>query len=127
MAGSGALASALTYVDISDYFGSIQVKGTATVQGALNYGADNGRWNLDFSDGQHAHLLATSYNSGGTGGYTLSTVDFTDPMTPVRRNSTRSVLVRHLPPQVRQGVVGSAPLPLQREHARSIASGNSAC
>ena len=77
--------SALTYVDISDYFGSIQEKGTATVNGSIGYGADNGRWNLDFADGKTAHLLANAYNSSsGSNGYTLSTVDFTDPATPVK-------------------------------------------
>lgn len=77
--------SALTYVDISDYFGTIQVKGTATVNGSIGYGADDGRWSLDFADGKTAHLLANNYNyNSGTNGYLLSTVDFTDPTTPVK-------------------------------------------
>jgi hypothetical protein len=74
----------LRYLDISDPGGIITERGTAYVGGSIQgWGADNGRWNLDFADGQTAHALACSgdYCSSG-GGLVLSTVDFTNPDTP---------------------------------------------
>jgi hypothetical protein len=74
----------LRYLDISDPGGIIAERGTAYVGGSIQgWGADNGRWNLDFADGQTAHAIACSgdYCSSG-GGLVLSTVDFTNPDTP---------------------------------------------
>jgi len=76
----------LQYVDISDPGGAIGMRGGVTVNSAVNgWGADNGRWNLDFADGKVAHTIgcATQYCSGGNNGYVLSTVDFTNPDAPV--------------------------------------------
>ena len=47
------------------------------------WGADNGRWNLDFADGITAHAIGMPYdNNSGQDGYVLSTVDFTNPDAP---------------------------------------------
>ncbi len=71
----------LEYLDISDPAGAIVERGTITVDGNVEgWGADNGRWNLDFADGRTAHVLGTSSN--GTS-YILATVDFTNPDAPV--------------------------------------------
>src|SRR6185295_12753140 len=77
---------ALDYLDISDPGGRIAVKGEVRITGnLLDYGTDNGRWNLDFADGRTAHLLgrAVDQQNGGQQGYVLATADFTDPNAPV--------------------------------------------
>jgi hypothetical protein len=51
------------------------------------WGADNGRWNLDFADGQTAHVVGCAAGSwgycDGTSGYILSIADFSNPDAPV--------------------------------------------
>lgn len=78
--------TSLLYLDISDPGGRIVQRGSLAVEGRVNgWGADNGRWNLDFADGKTAHVIAqgSSYNGGYYGGYVLSTVDFSNPNAPV--------------------------------------------
>jgi hypothetical protein len=73
--------TSLLYLDISDPGGQIVKRGTRSVDGFVyGWGADNGRWNLDFADGKTAHVIAQrgDYN----GGYVLSTVDFANPDHP---------------------------------------------
>ncbi len=74
----------LVYLDISDPNGAIVRRGSMIVDGeAQGWGADNGRWNLDFADGKTAHVIGQSYdNTTGTNGYVLATVDFTNPDAP---------------------------------------------
>ncbi len=75
----------LQYVDISDPGGAIKLRGTITIDGAVNgWGPDNGRWNLDFADGVTAHAVGCSqqYCGSSSDTYTLSTVDFTNPDAP---------------------------------------------
>lgn len=75
--------SVLTYLDISDPGGSIVERGSVTVDGAIQAnGADNGRWSLDFADGQTAHVLGCAETYCG-GGYVLATADFSNPDRPV--------------------------------------------
>jgi hypothetical protein len=78
----------LLYLDISDPAGQIVQRGSLTVAGQVQgWGADNGRWNLDFADGQTAHVVGCAAGNwgycDGTSGYILSTADFSDPNTPV--------------------------------------------
>jgi hypothetical protein len=78
----------LLYLDISDPGGQIVQRGSLTVAGQVQgWGADNGRWNLDFADGQTAHVVGCNAGSygycNGTSGYILSIADFTDPNNPV--------------------------------------------
>ncbi len=75
----------LSYLDISDPGGMIKERGSAVVQGSVQtYGADNGRWNLDFADQHYAHVVASAYDySGGTQPLYVSTVDFGKPDAPV--------------------------------------------
>jgi hypothetical protein len=80
----------LTYLDITDYGGAIVQRGTITVNGiASGWGADNGRWNLDFADKFHAHVIGTATNNSyyygygsTTNSYLLETADFTNPDAP---------------------------------------------
>jgi hypothetical protein len=73
--------TSLLYLDISDPGGAIVKRGARTVDGVVNgWGADNGRWNLDFADGKTAHVIGETW--GQTGGYVLSTVDFSNPDAP---------------------------------------------
>ena len=84
--GGGTDKTSLLYLDISDPAGEIVQRGSIAVSGQVNgWGADNGRWNLDFADGKTAHVVgqAASYNSG----YVLSTVDFSKPDEPVLASS----------------------------------------
>ena len=85
--GTSTGNSELRYLDISDPGGEIVERGRAEVPGSLqSWGADNGRWNLDFADGKLAHIVARTYSyNGGTNnnGLSISTVDFTDPAKPV--------------------------------------------
>jgi hypothetical protein len=83
----------LQYVDISDQGGNIKLRGSITVNGAVTgWGADNGRWNLDFADGAHAHALgcSTAYCDSSNESYILSTVDFSNADAPVL-SSTLSI------------------------------------
>ncbi len=77
----------LRYLDIRDPGGKIAQRGTARVGGSVqSWGADQGRWNLDFADGKMAHAVARTNAYGGrdgTSSITLSTVDFTNPDAPV--------------------------------------------
>jgi len=75
-------ATSLQYIDISDPGGAITPRGVLTVDGSVNgWGADNGRWNLDFADGKTAHVIGQNFNSVD-GSYTLSTADFSAPDSP---------------------------------------------
>lgn len=79
--------SELRYLDISDPGGEIQERGSVLVEGSVqSWGADGGRWNLDFADGKMAHVVSRTYDySGATSnnGLRITTADFTDPSAPV--------------------------------------------
>ncbi|HSS00481.1 MAG TPA: beta-propeller domain-containing protein, partial [Kofleriaceae bacterium] len=86
--GNVSSHSSLQYIDISDPAGSIVPRGAIDVDGMINgWGADNGRWNLDFADGKTAHVIGQNYDRNYQGGYTLSTVDFANPDQPVLRST----------------------------------------
>lgn len=76
----------LRYLDISDPGGAIKVRGSVTIDSNVSgWGPDNGRWNIDFADGVHAHSVGCTSNTycGGSGDtYALTTVDFTNPDAP---------------------------------------------
>jgi hypothetical protein len=75
----------LQYIDITDSSGAIKPRGSITINGAISgWGPDNGRWNLDFSDGVHAHSIGCAGQYCGDSGdaYIVTTVDFTNPDTP---------------------------------------------
>ncbi|MEO7111148.1 MAG: beta-propeller domain-containing protein [Polyangiaceae bacterium] len=76
--------SVLQYIDISDPGGTIKLRGSIQASGSVQgWGADNGRWNVDFADGKVGHLLACNGTyCDGTAGYTLTTADFTNPDAP---------------------------------------------
>src|ERR1041384_3707324 len=84
--GTSPGKSKLTYPDISDPAGKIVERGTAIVPGSLqSWGADNGRWNLDFSDGKLAHVVGRTYQYNGVSdknGLSISTVDFSNADAP---------------------------------------------
>ena len=84
--GTSTGNSELRYLDISDPGGQIVERGKAVVPGSLqSWGADNGRWNLDFADGKLAHVVAQTYDYNGVNannGLSISTVDFSDPDEP---------------------------------------------
>lgn len=76
----------LLYVDISDPLGTIKQRGKIQVNGrAQGWGADNGRWNLDFGDEKFAHTIGcgNTYCGGSGSNFVLATVDFTNPDAPV--------------------------------------------
>jgi hypothetical protein len=81
----------LLYLDTSDPGGQIVQRGSIRVRGqAQGWGADNGRWNLDFADGKTARVVGCLSMSSFYGGYcgsdssyALSIVDFSDPGAPV--------------------------------------------
>jgi hypothetical protein len=84
--GTSTGQSQLTYLDISDPAGAIVERGSVVVDGSIqSWGADNGRWNLDFADGRLAHVVGRGYGGGAVVNNTLSisTADFTDPDAPV--------------------------------------------
>lgn len=75
----------LQYVDISDPTGIIKPRGRLTVNGRVQgWGADNGRWNLDFADEKYAHSIGCGGTwCGGTGSsFVLATADFSNPDAP---------------------------------------------
>ena len=75
----------LQYIDISDPGGKIALRGKILVDGNIQgWGADNGRWNLDFADDTYAHTIGCSGGSycGSGSGYVMATVDFHDPDAP---------------------------------------------
>ncbi len=81
----GSSQTDLRYVDISDPGGAIRVRGGLTIDGWVSgWGPDNGRWNVDFADGVHAHTIGCSsqYCGSGTDQYLLTTVDFSNPDAP---------------------------------------------
>ncbi len=84
--GNSTSESELLYLDISDPAGAIVERGSIIVNGSVEgWGADNGRWNLDFADGATAHVVAEVYdysNGNNYSGYVLSTVDFSNPIAP---------------------------------------------
>ncbi|HZU84954.1 MAG TPA: beta-propeller domain-containing protein [Polyangiaceae bacterium] len=76
--------TALQYLDISDPAGHIVERGSIEVAGSIQgWGADNGRWNLDFADGRTAHVIGCSLYSDCGSGYVLATADFSNPDQPV--------------------------------------------
>ncbi len=89
--GTAAASTELLYLDISDPQGAIAQRGRISVDGRVQgWGADNGRWNLDFADGKTAHLVGCAsgqYGCDGTGGYLLSSVDFSNPDAPALRSA----------------------------------------
>jgi hypothetical protein len=75
----------LIYVDISDPLGTIKQRGKLTVNGrAQGWGADNGRWNVDFADQKFAHVIGCGGTWCGSSGseFVLATADFTNPDAP---------------------------------------------
>jgi len=85
--GTPSNQTQLLYLDISDPAGQIVQRGSLTVNGQVQgWGADNGRWNLDFADGHTAHVVGCAGNGYGycdsTAGYVLSVADFSDPDAP---------------------------------------------
>ncbi len=86
--GKGNGTSQLEYLDISDPAGKIAERGSVIVDGSIqSWGADNGRWNLDFADGKTAHAVGKTYVYNGNGSassntLSISTADFTDPDHP---------------------------------------------
>jgi len=84
--GVPTAATILQYLDITDPGGNIVERGALTVSGSLQaWGADNGRWTLDFADGKTAHVIACAGNDYGCSGdgYVLSVADFSNPAAPV--------------------------------------------
>ncbi len=72
----------LVYIDISDPNGAIARRGSIRVSGSITeFGTDNSRFNLDFSDGRHARLVTKNPNASGV--FTLHVVDFVDPNLPI--------------------------------------------
>jgi hypothetical protein len=86
--GAASNQTQLLYLDISDPGGHIVQRGSLTVAGQVQgWGADNGRWNLDFADGVTAHVVGCAAGAygycDGTSGYVLSIADFSQPDAPV--------------------------------------------
>lgn len=79
----------LVYIDISDPKGSIAPRGTLSFPGYVQgWGADNGRWNLDFADGKTAHALACGQSyCGSSEALVLATADFSNPDHPTLSSS----------------------------------------
>jgi hypothetical protein len=82
---NGPSQSELLYLDISDPAGAIVRRGAITVDGRPDgWGADNGRWNLDFADGRTAHVVGCARQwCGSADSYVLATADFSNPDAPV--------------------------------------------
>jgi hypothetical protein len=79
----------LVYIDISDPEGTIAPRGTLSFPGYVQgWGADNGRWNLDFADGKTAHALACGLSyCGPDQPLVLATADFSNPDQPTLSSS----------------------------------------
>jgi hypothetical protein len=74
----------LQYLDISDPAGNIVERGSIQVAGDIQgWGADNGRWNLDFADGKTAHVIGSSGGNYSCSSYVLATADFSNPDQPL--------------------------------------------
>jgi hypothetical protein len=84
--GQSTGQSELRYLDISDPGGEIREGGSVIVDGSVqSWGADGGRWNLDFADSKTAHVVGRTYDytsSNSNNGLSITTADFTDPMHP---------------------------------------------
>lgn len=86
--GTSSGKSELRYLDISDPGGELHERGAVIVDGSVqSWGADRGRWNLDFADGKTAHVVGRIYDYTGTGTGTsnslsISIADFSDPTAP---------------------------------------------
>jgi hypothetical protein len=85
--GTPSNQTQLLYLDISDPGGNIVQRGSLTVNGQVQgWGADNGRWNLDFADGRTAHVVGCAAGMygycDGSSGYLLSIGDFSNPDGP---------------------------------------------
>jgi hypothetical protein len=82
--------AAIDYIAFEPFTGEIVPQGTFEVEGLLNgWSADNGRWNIDFTEGTASVLTCKAsqygYCMGGGpdgGDYKLTTIDFTDPAAP---------------------------------------------
>ncbi len=76
--------SDITFLDITDPNGRILQRGSVTVDGdPSGFGPDNGRFNLDFEDTLHAHMIGAVYDQTSyTLSYVVSTADFTNPDAP---------------------------------------------
>jgi hypothetical protein len=89
--GQSSGKSELKYLDISDPAGAIVERGSVTVEGSVqSWGADNGRWNLDFADGKTAHVVGRTYDynsANATSSLSISTADFSNPDKPVLMGS----------------------------------------
>ena len=74
----------LVFIDISDPAGNIVPRGSLSFPGFVQgWGADNGRWNLDFADGKTAHALACGQSyCGSDQPLVLATADFSNPNQP---------------------------------------------
>jgi hypothetical protein len=84
IAGNMPAQTELLYLDISDPAGAIVRRGAITVHGRPDgWGADNGRWNLDFADGRTAHVVGCANLWCGSGdAFVLTTADFSNPDAP---------------------------------------------
>jgi hypothetical protein len=71
----------IDYIDISDPAGAIVTRGSIAVPGAVNgWGANNGRFNIDYDGSRYVRAIAVQYGTGVSGSqYVLSTVDASDP------------------------------------------------
>jgi hypothetical protein len=92
--GTSTGQSQLRYLDISDPGGEIQERGAVIVDGSVqSWGADGGRWNLDFADGKTAHVVGRVYDynsSGNNNGLSITTADFTDAAAPIVTGSLQA-------------------------------------
>ena len=77
-------ATELVYIDISDPQGTIRPRGSVSFDGYVQgWGADNGRWNLDFADGKTAHALGCGQSyCDANQPLVLATADFSNPDQP---------------------------------------------
>jgi hypothetical protein len=84
-------SSELVYIDISDPEGAIKARGRVSFPGFIQaYGADNGRWNLDFADGATAHVLACGQSyCGSDQPLVLATADFSNADEPTISSLTQ--------------------------------------
>ena len=79
----------LMYLDISDPAGAIKQRGSQMIDGTVQgWGADNGRWNIDFADGKTAHAVGcVGQYCNANSNLILSTVDFSNPDAPVAKSA----------------------------------------